>query len=82
MVTKADIQNFLQPRRFAIAGVSRNPKKFGRMVYNELKKSGYTLYPINPNLQEIEGEKCLSGRRRSSRRCKTPFYCNGQKGYG
>lgn len=57
MITKADIQNFLQPRRFAIAGVSRNPKKFGRMVFNDLKKYGYTLYPINPNLQDIEGEK-------------------------
>jgi predicted CoA-binding protein len=61
MVTKADIQNFLQPRRFAIAGVSRNPKKFGRMVYDELRKSGYTLYPINPNVQEIAGEKCYAG---------------------
>jgi uncharacterized protein len=57
MVTKTDIENFLQPKRFAIAGVSRNPKKFGRMVYNDLRKFGYTLYPVNPNLQEIEGEK-------------------------
>jgi predicted CoA-binding protein len=57
MVTKADIQHFLQPKRFAIAGVSRDPKKFGRMVFNDLKKYGYTLYPINPNLQELEGEK-------------------------
>jgi predicted CoA-binding protein len=60
MVTKSDIQGFLQPRRFAIAGVSRNPKKFGRMVYNDLKKQGYILYPINPNLREIEGEKVYS----------------------
>jgi len=57
MVTKSDIRNFLEPRRFAIAGVSRNQKKFGRMVYNDLIKYGYTLYPINPNLQEIEGAK-------------------------
>jgi uncharacterized protein len=61
MVTKSDIQNFLQPRRFAIAGVSRNPKKFGRVVYDELKKSGYTLFPINPNIREIEGERCYTG---------------------
>jgi uncharacterized protein len=61
MVTKSDIQNFLQPRRFAIAGVSRNPKKFGRMVYDELKKSGYDLFPVNPNIGEINGEKCYSG---------------------
>ena len=61
MVTKADIQNFLEPRRFAIAGVSRNPKKFGRVVYEDLKKAGYTLYPVNPNMQEIEGAKCYAG---------------------
>jgi uncharacterized protein len=61
MVTKADIQSFLQPRRFAIAGVSRNPKKFGRMVYDELRKGGYTLFPVNPNMQEIDGEKCYTG---------------------
>ncbi len=60
MITKSDIQSFLQPKRFAIAGVSRNPGKFGRVVYNDLKKQGYTLYPINPNLSEIEGEKVYS----------------------
>jgi hypothetical protein len=63
MVTKSDIQIFLQPKRFAIAGVSRNPKKFGRIVYDELKKNGFTLFPVNPNIQEIEGEKCYSGIR-------------------
>ena len=60
MVTKSDIQNFLQPKRFAIAGVSRNPKKFGRIVYNDLKKNGYTLFPVNPNIQEIDGDKCYT----------------------
>jgi uncharacterized protein len=60
MVSKKDIENFLEPKKLAIAGVSRNPKKFGYSVYHELKKSGYTVYPINPNTDEIEGEKCYA----------------------
>jgi len=58
MVSKKDIQTFLEPRKLAIAGVSRNPKKFGNMVFRELKKKGYSVFPINPNTTEIEGEKC------------------------
>jgi len=58
MVTKKQIENFLEPRKLAIAGVSRNPKKFGYMVYRDLKKSGYDVYPVNPLTPEIDGEKC------------------------
>ncbi len=58
MVSKKDIQTFLEPRKLAIAGVSRNPKKFGYMVFHELKKNGYSVFPINPNTTEIEGDTC------------------------
>jgi predicted CoA-binding protein len=60
MVTKMDIERFLEPRRLAIAGVSRNPKKFGHAVFQGLKKNGYTVYPINPNTAELQGEKCYA----------------------
>ena len=58
MVTKKQIENFLEPRKLAIAGVSRNPKKFGYMVYRDLKKNGYDVYPVNPAATEIDGGKC------------------------
>ena len=58
MTKKEKIQEFLSPREFAIAGVSRNKQKFGYVVYNELSKKGYTLYPINPHTDEIDGKKC------------------------
>jgi len=58
MVTKKQIENFLEPRKLAIAGVSRNPKKFGYMVYRDLKKNGYDIYPVNPLTPEIDGVKC------------------------
>jgi uncharacterized protein len=60
MVTKAQIRNFLEPRKLAIAGVSRNPKKFGYAVFNELKQKGYTVYPVNPNTGEMGGDTCYA----------------------
>jgi predicted CoA-binding protein len=57
-VTLNQINNFLVSRKMAIAGVSRNPKKFGGYVFNELKQKGFELYPVNPNADEIQGVKC------------------------
>lgn len=58
MVTLNEIQNFLAPRKMAVAGASRNSKKFGGAVFKELKDKGFDLYPINPNADEIQGIKC------------------------
>lgn len=52
------INDFLAPRKMAMAGASRNPKKFGGYVFNELKQKGFELYPVNPNADEIQGVKC------------------------
>lgn len=52
------INEFLAPRKLAVAGASRNPKKFGGYVFNELKQKGFDLYPVNPNADEIQGKKC------------------------
>ena len=60
MNTRKDIEKFLEPKKIAIAGVSRDPKKFGHLVFSELKKKGYTLYPVNPLASEISGDKCYS----------------------
>lgn len=57
-VTLNQINSFLVNRRMAIAGVSRNPKKFGGYVFNELKQKGFVLYPVNPNADEIQGVEC------------------------
>lgn len=58
--SKIDItKEFLDKRNtFAVVGVSKNPKKYGNKVYKELKFAGYTVYPINPNVDYIEGDKC------------------------
>lgn len=56
--TRQAIDRFLAPRRLAVAGVSRDPKKFGNTVYKELKERGFEVFPINPNIDQVNGDKC------------------------
>jgi len=58
MVTKANIDQFFESKKIAIAGVSRNPKKFPTVIFTELKQKGFTVFPINPNADVIGGVKC------------------------
>jgi len=43
---------------FAVVGASRDPKKYGYQVYKDLKEAGYKVYPVNPNADEILGDRC------------------------
>ena len=53
------ITEFLNKRNvFAVVGASRNPKKYGHQVYKDLRNAGYRVYPVNPNTNEILGDKC------------------------
>lgn len=44
-------------KTIAMAGVSRNPKKFGYDTFIDLRKKGLDLIPVNPNADEINGIK-------------------------
>ena len=57
-ITRKDIERFFEPRKLAIAGASRNPKKFGNQIFKELLNRGYEVFPVNPHADEIEGVKC------------------------
>ena len=59
METKLLIDNFLSQNKIAVVGASRNSKKFGNIVYKDLRKKGYHVLPINPNATEIEGDQCF-----------------------
>jgi len=59
-VSRSQIDAFLSAGSIAVAGVSRHEKKFGRIVYSDLKKSGYDVLPINPNIKDINGERCYA----------------------
>ncbi len=53
------IRQFLGNKHIAIVGVSRDPKKFGNAIFKEMIKS-YTLYPVHPELKEVEGVPCYA----------------------
>ncbi|WP_372950197.1 CoA-binding protein [Mariniphaga sp.] len=53
-----EIKQFLAPKKLAVAGASRNPKKFGGSVIKDLKERGFELFPVNPNAEEIQDLKC------------------------
>ena len=56
------LDEFLDKKNvFAVMGVSKNKEKYGNKVYFDLKHAGYTVFPINPNVNEISGDKCYPG---------------------
>ena len=57
--TKQQIDKFLMSNTFAMAGVSRNSKKFGHQAFLQLRKKGYNILPVNPHADQIDGEKCF-----------------------
>jgi predicted CoA-binding protein len=58
MTSKAIVEEFVAQRTWAVVGASRDRKKFGNMAYRNLKTKGYRLFPVNPNAEEIEGDRC------------------------
>jgi uncharacterized protein len=57
MATLRQIEEFLGSEPIAMAGVSRNPKKFGFAAFKELKEKGMNVIPVNPHAEEIHGTK-------------------------
>ncbi len=53
------IKEFLRKENiFAVVGVSRKTAKYGHQVYKDLKEAGYVVYPLNPNIDEVMGDRC------------------------
>lgn len=60
MDKQLQIKEFLNSKCYAISGVSRDKKKFGRMVYQTFVEHGLTALPINPCIENIDGVKVFS----------------------
>jgi predicted CoA-binding protein len=54
------IKEFMAKKRFAVVGATDNAEKYGNRIFKNLTRRGYEVYPVNPNLKEIEGVKCYS----------------------
>src|SRR5215510_9094311 len=54
------VHDFLTQRRIAVAGVSRDKRNHpaGNLIYQRLKKTGHDVFPVNPHMQNFEGDRC------------------------
>lgn len=48
----------LESKNIAVVGISNNPEKPSYRVADYLKSKGYKIIPVNPNYQEVLGERC------------------------
>jgi predicted CoA-binding protein len=56
---KEAASEFLACKRVAITGVSRQPQNHGsNVVYQRLRDRGYEVFAVNPNADEVEGDRC------------------------
>lgn len=56
---KVAASEFLTHRRVAVTGVSRHPQGHGgNVVYKRFRERGYTVFAVNPNADEVEGDRC------------------------
>ena len=52
------IQDFINGKRIAVVGVSRDGTKFGHTAFAELAARGYQVFAVHPSAQEIAGAPC------------------------
>lgn len=51
-------RDFLNLKRIAVVGVSRKGDVAANIVYKRLRNEGYEVFPVNPNAEEVEGNRC------------------------
>jgi uncharacterized protein len=53
------VEAFLAQKRIAMVGASRNPKDFSIALFDELRRRGYDVIPVNPNAASIGEHGCF-----------------------
>ncbi len=54
------IHSFLAEKRFAMIGVSRDPKDFSSRMMSDFVNRGYDVVPVNPGANEIAGLRAFA----------------------
>lgn len=52
------VEEALKRKVWAVVGATDRKEKFGYKIYKNLKLSGYTVYPVNPHYQSVDGDIC------------------------
>ena len=59
-INRRQAEAFFEHKHLALFGKSTSGKKFGNMVLKELQGKGFTVYPVHPSAEEIDGVACYS----------------------
>jgi predicted CoA-binding protein len=51
-------EQLLEKKVWAVVGANEDPDKYGNMIFKKLLSRGYTVYPVNPKYESIEGNQC------------------------
>jgi len=60
MVSAESVRQFTAERTLALVGASRSGQKMGNAILRELKRKGYTVYPIHREAQQIGEDRCYA----------------------
>jgi len=52
------VSDFLAQKKFVVAGSFKNESKYAYRIFKILKRKGYEVYLLNPNIKEVEGHPC------------------------
>jgi predicted CoA-binding protein len=54
------IEQFFSVQAYAVVGVSRDPRKFGAVVFREMNNRHLLVYPVTPHTPTIDGVRCFA----------------------
>jgi len=54
MTRMENVRDFLAQKRFAMVGVSHQPKDFSRALFREFQTRDYQPVPVHPDVAEID----------------------------
>lgn len=52
------VKEFLEQKNFAVVGSFREETRYAYLILKDLLARGYEVYPVNPNLDKVEGRPC------------------------
>ena len=50
------IEEFVNRRVWAVVGVSPNPRKFGNIIFRDLRQAGYDVYGVHHSGESVDGQ--------------------------
>ncbi len=58
-----ELRRIFDHSTIAVVGASNKPERAGHYIPRYLKSQGYKIVPVNPNYDEVLGEKCYPSLR-------------------